>query len=205
MERRLPFILIAAGIALFLASFLLFAAPKACAAEVANNSLDKIVTLYRDKASSWETALRNYALTLFFLLAAIEFGVSAIRLAIRGSDASEWLAELVNQVLFLGFFLALLEQFERLGQSDRGQLSHRRQSGRDLERGLEQSCAVRYFRHGPLHRLQGRRSDEPVLARLLARPHRLRACDPDLLCAHRRLSRGQPCRILCGDLGGRAA
>jgi len=108
MERRLPWILIAAGIALFLASFLFFAAPKACAAEVANNSLDKIVTLYRDKASSWETALRNYALTLFFLLAAIEFGVSAIRLAIRGSDASEWLAELVNQVLFLGFFLALL-------------------------------------------------------------------------------------------------
>ena len=108
MERRLPFILIAAGIAIFLASFLLFAAPKACAAEVANNSLDKIVTLYRDKASSWETALRNYALTFFFLLAAIEFGVSAIRLAIRGSDASEWLAELVNQVLFLGFFLALL-------------------------------------------------------------------------------------------------
>ncbi len=109
MERRLPFILIAAGIAIFLASFLLFAAPKACAAEVANNSLDKIVTLYRDKASSWETALRNYALTLFFLLAAIEFGVSVIRLALRGSDASEWLAELVNQVLFLGFFLALLD------------------------------------------------------------------------------------------------
>ena len=108
MERRLPFILIAAGIAIFLASFLFFAAPKACAAEVANNSLDKIVTLYRDKASSWETALRNYALTLFFLLATIEFVVSVIRLAIRGSDASEWLAELVNQVLFLGFFLALL-------------------------------------------------------------------------------------------------
>ena len=108
MERRLPLILIAAGIALFLASFLLFAAPRACAAEVANNSLDKIVTLYRDKASSWETALRNYALTLFFLLAAIEFAVSAIRLALRGCDASEWLAELVNQVLFLGFFLALL-------------------------------------------------------------------------------------------------
>jgi type IV secretion system protein TrbL len=108
MERRLPFILIAAGIALFLASFLFFAVPKACAAEVANSSLDKIVTLYRDKASSWENTLKNYALTLFFLLAAIEFAVSAIRLAFRGSDASEWLAELVNQVLFLGFFLALL-------------------------------------------------------------------------------------------------
>ena len=108
MERRLPFILIATGITLFLASFLFFAAPKACAAEVANNSLDKIVTLYRDKASSWETTLRNYALTLFFLLATIEFVVSVIRLALRGSDASEWLAELVNQVLFLGFFLALL-------------------------------------------------------------------------------------------------
>ena len=82
--------------------------PKACAAEVANSSLDKIITLYRDKASSWENTLKNYALTLFFLLAAIEFAISAIRLALRGSDASEWLAELVDQVLFLGFFLALL-------------------------------------------------------------------------------------------------
>jgi type IV secretion system protein TrbL len=108
MEKRLPWILIAAGIALFLVSFLFFAIPKACAAEAANNSLDKIVSLYRDKASGWETTLRNYALTLFFLLAAIEFGVSAIRLALRGADVSEWLAELVNQVLFLGFFLALL-------------------------------------------------------------------------------------------------
>ena len=78
MERRLPLILIAAGIALFLASFLFFAAPKAYAAEVANNSLDKIVALYRDKASSWETALRNYALTLFFLLAAIEFAILSL-------------------------------------------------------------------------------------------------------------------------------
>ena len=51
MEKRLPWILIAAGIALFLVSFLFFAIPKACAAEAANNSLDKIVSLYRDKAS----------------------------------------------------------------------------------------------------------------------------------------------------------
>ena len=181
MERRLPFILIAAGIAIFLASFLLFAAPKACAAEVANNSLDKIVTLYRDKASSWETALRNYALTLFFLLAAIEFGVSAIRLAIRGSRRERMARRARQSGAVSGVLSGAFEQFERLGQSDRGQLPHRRQSGRDLERGLEQSRAVGYFRHGPLHRLQGCRSDEPVLARLLARPHRLRACHPDLL------------------------
>jgi type IV secretion system protein TrbL len=33
---------------------------------------------------------------------------AGIRLAVRGADFSEWAAELVNQILFIGFFAALL-------------------------------------------------------------------------------------------------
>ena len=81
---------------------------QAVAAEGSATSLDKIVTLYRDNAASWQTTLSALALRLFLILAAIEFAYTAIRLAFRGSDLSEWMAELLNQVLFIGFFLTLL-------------------------------------------------------------------------------------------------
>lgn len=72
------------------------------------DSLDKIVILYRDNAAAWQTTLATLALRLFLILAAIEFAYTAIRLAFRGADLSEWMAELLNQVLFIGFFLTLL-------------------------------------------------------------------------------------------------
>ena len=59
------------------------------------------MTLYRDNAASWQTTLTNFALSLFWLLAAIEFAFAALRLAFRGADISEWLAEVTNQVLFI--------------------------------------------------------------------------------------------------------
>jgi type IV secretion system protein TrbL len=95
-------IIIASGVAL-----VLFAG-QVQAAESAGATLDKIVTLYRDNAASWQTMLTNLALSLFWLLAAIEFAFAALRLAFRGADISEWLAEVTNQVLFIGFFLVLL-------------------------------------------------------------------------------------------------
>jgi type IV secretion system protein TrbL len=84
-------------------------AQSACAAgPAADNSLDRIVDLYRNCARQWEASLGGFALRLFWLLAAIEFAWSGIRLAFRNADLNEWLAELVNQVFFLGLFLALL-------------------------------------------------------------------------------------------------
>jgi type IV secretion system protein TrbL len=84
-------------------------AQSACAAGPAtDNSLDRIVDLYRNCARQWEATLGGFALRLFWLLAAIEFAWSGIRLAFRNADLNEWLAELVNQVFFLGLFLALL-------------------------------------------------------------------------------------------------
>jgi type IV secretion system protein TrbL len=84
-------------------------AQAACSVGNANdNSLDQIVNLYRSCARQWEATLGAHALTLFWLLAAIEFVWAAIRLVLRGADFNEWLAELATQVFFLGLFLALL-------------------------------------------------------------------------------------------------
>ncbi|MCM8739323.1 P-type conjugative transfer protein TrbL [Azospirillum sp. A1-3] len=77
-------------------------------AQTTNNSLDNIVRLYRDHSAAWQAALRSHAITLFWLLAAIEFTWAAIRLGLKGADFGEWVAEVTNQVLFIGFFLTLL-------------------------------------------------------------------------------------------------
>ena len=88
------------GVFLFAETSFAWAAP--------DNALDKITDLYRDNARNWETTLKNYALSLFWLLATIEFCFAALRLAFKGADFGEWLSEIVTQVLFIGFFLTLL-------------------------------------------------------------------------------------------------
>jgi type IV secretion system protein TrbL len=71
--------------------------------------LDQIVSQFQSRSAGWESVLRNFAIGTFGILASIELAWAAFKLAFRGSDVSEWLAEIVNQILFLGFFLALLE------------------------------------------------------------------------------------------------
>jgi type IV secretion system protein TrbL len=73
------------------------------------NVLDQIVAQFQSRSAGWEAGLRNFALNTFGILATIELAWAAIKLAFRGSDVSEWLAEIVNQIMFLGFFLALLQ------------------------------------------------------------------------------------------------
>ena len=79
--------------------------------------LDQIVTEFKIRAAGWESTLRSFAIGTFGILATIELAWAAIRLAFRRSDVSEWLAEIVNQILFLGFFLALLENSVTWGQA----------------------------------------------------------------------------------------
>jgi len=79
--------------------------------------LDDIVTQFQSRAAGWEGALHSFALNTFDILAAIELAWPAFRLAFRGADVSEWLAEIVNQIFFLGFFLALLENSVTWGQA----------------------------------------------------------------------------------------
>lgn len=70
--------------------------------------LDSIVDGYKTHSHGWESTLRQYATSLFWILAGIEFTWTGIRLALRGADFSEWLAELTNLVLFIGFFFSLV-------------------------------------------------------------------------------------------------
>ncbi len=79
-----------------------------CAIE-ANNALDCILDSFQATTRSWQARLAGLAIRLFWILAAIEFSWAAIQLAFRGADLGEWLATLVNQVLFIGFFAALLQ------------------------------------------------------------------------------------------------
>ena len=95
--------------------FILVAAVPAHAQSV--NVLDQIVTEFKIRAARWESTLRSFAIGTFGILATIELAWAAIRLAFRRSDVSEWLAEIVNQILFLGFFLALLENSVTWGQA----------------------------------------------------------------------------------------
>ena len=81
------------------------------------NVLDQIVGQFQSRAAGWESTLRSFALNTFGILAGIELAWAAFRLAFRGADLSEWLAEIVNQILFLGFFLALLENSVTWGQA----------------------------------------------------------------------------------------
>jgi len=69
------------------------------------------------RSEGWQATLESFALRTFGILAGIELVWAAFRLAFRGADLSEWLAEIVNQILFLGFFLALLENSVTWGQA----------------------------------------------------------------------------------------
>jgi type IV secretion system protein TrbL len=79
--------------------------------------LDQIVAQFQARSAGWEGTLRGFAMGTFGILAAVEMGWAAFRLAFRGADVSEWLAEVVNQILFLGFFLALLQNSVTWGQT----------------------------------------------------------------------------------------
>lgn len=77
--------------------------------------LDTIVQQFQTQAAGWAATLTSLAQNTFFILAIIELAWAGLRLAFRQADVSEWLAELVNQILFLGFFLAMLENANTWG------------------------------------------------------------------------------------------
>jgi type IV secretion system protein TrbL len=96
------------GSTLALAAILLGIGELAYAQTAPNNTLDTIVKLYRDHAQAWESSLLSAAKTLFWLLAFIEFSWAAISLAFKGAEFGEWVASVVHQILFIGFFYTLL-------------------------------------------------------------------------------------------------
>ena len=83
--------------------------PSGCSVENGNNVLDCVLDTFRNATRTWEASLAQLALRLFWILALIEFTWAAIQLAFRGADLGEWLAALFNQIMFIGFFAALLQ------------------------------------------------------------------------------------------------
>lgn len=81
-------------------------APSAWAAD--SGSFDRITDLYKNGAASWEGVLLDYARGLFALLVTIEIAWTMIRLTMKNADFSEFAAEVVNRMMFVGFFGWLL-------------------------------------------------------------------------------------------------
>lgn len=86
----------------------LLVAEPALAQTTTNNALDSIVDKFQGRFAGIEGSLTSAALRLFWLLALIEFSYAAISLIFRQADFGEWAATLVNQILFIGLFAAIL-------------------------------------------------------------------------------------------------
>lgn len=78
------------------------------ASAAAAGSLDTITELFKNGAAAWESTLAGYAMGLFGLLVAIEFTYTLMKLALKGADMTEFGSELVNRIMFVGFFSWLL-------------------------------------------------------------------------------------------------
>lgn len=64
----------------------------------------------RSATQGWQNTVHDAATSLFWILAGIEFGVAAVWLAVASPSLDSWFAELVRRILFVGFFLFVLQQ-----------------------------------------------------------------------------------------------
>jgi type IV secretion system protein TrbL len=83
----------------------------------AGNVLTNIDNAAHAAASGWQTTIMQAARSLFWILAGIEVGIAAVWLAIQGASLDNWFAELVRRVLFIGFFVFVLEQGPAFAQA----------------------------------------------------------------------------------------
>src|SRR3954462_3758270 len=102
--------MVAAGVAT--AALLVVLAPTEAQAQVAaavGGSLDTIVDKFKE-SSQWESAIKKAAISLFWILAAIEFAVTALFLALAGGGFQNLAAEIVKRILVVGIFFFILDQ-----------------------------------------------------------------------------------------------
>jgi type IV secretion system protein TrbL len=84
-------------------------APSIAGAQVqTDNFLNTVIETYKVKAEQWKPVILDAAKRLFWALAIIEFAWMALMLGLRRADLTEWAAELVRHILFIGFFYAAL-------------------------------------------------------------------------------------------------
>ncbi len=90
-----------------------------------------ILSQMRSFRTQWTTNIWTDAQRLFWLLAFIEFGWSAIALALDKTDLQSWIAGLIRKLMWIGAFYALLvngstwipdilDSFEQIGQNASG-------------------------------------------------------------------------------------
>ncbi len=61
-------------------------------------------------ARGWETTVMDAARSLFWILAGIEIGITAVWLAIQAAALDSWFAELVRRIMFVGLFAFILDR-----------------------------------------------------------------------------------------------
>lgn len=72
-------------------------------------ALDTVKNSFRDNSNHWVATLQTYAERIFWILAAIDFAWMAIMVALSMGEFTDFVAQVVRKILFLGFFLALLK------------------------------------------------------------------------------------------------
>jgi len=92
----------------FLTTFLV-ASPAVAQADAGGGQLTDLMQLLLDSAHSWDGKLRNYALTMFWGLAAIQLVWTFVPLVMKQADFGEIVGELAKYVIVTGFFLFLLD------------------------------------------------------------------------------------------------
>ena len=100
MRRSVPLLAIAA---------IAFIAPDAAFAQVDGTLLDRLEDQVVSATGSWEQRVLQAATSLFWILAGIEVAIAAVWLAIQAPALDAWFAELVRRILFIGFFLFVLQ------------------------------------------------------------------------------------------------
>ena len=81
----------------------------ASSAQLTNQGmLDKVVTEFATRATSWQAVVMNAAMFLFWTLGTISLVITFGFMALRKADIGEFFAEFIRFILFFGFFLWLL-------------------------------------------------------------------------------------------------
>ncbi|GGA64441.1 P-type conjugative transfer protein TrbL [Pelagibacterium lentulum] len=71
--------------------------------------LDRLEDQIVSATGNWEQTVINAATSLFWILAGIEIAIAAVWLAIQSPSLDTWFGELVRRIMFIGFFLFVLQ------------------------------------------------------------------------------------------------
>lgn len=71
--------------------------------------LDQILAQFQTRSQAWEGVLRGFATHTFAILAMINLAFALFRLIWGNAGFDEWMGEIVNQIVTIGFFTLLLE------------------------------------------------------------------------------------------------